>query len=78
MKIPKSASKKLRADMLSGAVNPTKKPDWDNIGKIVSDALNGVAYEDDKSIISAAVYKRYSDNPRMEISLWDDNGDTEC
>lgn len=25
----------------------TKKPDWDNIGKIVCDSLNNIAYHDD-------------------------------
>ncbi len=75
MKIPKSASLKKRADMLSGALKPAKKPDWDNIGKLVSDALNGLAYNDDKNIVSAAVSKLYSDKPRMEINLWDDSED---
>jgi Holliday junction resolvase RusA-like endonuclease len=35
------------------------KPDWDNIGKIVSDALNGVAYADDSQIVEGYVRKQY-------------------
>ena len=33
--IPKSTSKKRRADMLANKIRPTKKPDFDNIGKII-------------------------------------------
>ncbi len=57
--IPKSTQKYKRALMLDGKILPSKKPDWDNIGKIVSDALNGVAYRDDAQIIEAWVEKRY-------------------
>lgn len=39
---------------------PTLKPDWDNIGKAVCDALNGIAYKDDAQIISAEVIKRWA------------------
>jgi len=38
---------------------PTKRPDWDNVGKIVSDALNGIAYNDDSQIVHAQVSKFY-------------------
>ena len=67
--IPKSASKKKRADMLSGKIRPTKKPDWDNIGKIVCDSLNKLAYDDDSGIVEGTVKKYYSDNPRVEVYL---------
>lgn len=33
------------------------KPDWDNIGKLVCDALNGVAYKDDQQVFRAEVVK---------------------
>jgi Holliday junction resolvase RusA-like endonuclease len=41
------------------------KPDWDNIGKIVSDALNGVAYADDAQIVSGTVEKVYHEKDGM-------------
>ena len=69
--IPKRANQELRGQMLDGKVNPTGKPDWDNIGKLVADALNDVAYDDDKNIIDAHVMKRYSDDPRTEICIFD-------
>lgn len=36
--------------MLKGRLSPTKKPDADNIIKIILDALNCVAYRDDAQI----------------------------
>lgn len=33
------------------------KPDWDNLAKLATDALNGVAYVDDAQIVSAHVEK---------------------
>ena len=37
-RIPKSASKKKRAAMLAGEIRPTKKPDMDNVVKIIADS----------------------------------------
>ena len=67
--IPSSASKKKKELMLAGIIRPTIKPDWDNIGKIVTDALNHLAYDDDKQIVEAIVRKLYSDEPRVEIEI---------
>ncbi len=46
----------------------TNKPDWDNIGKI-TDALNEVAFTDDKLIVTGIVSKHYSDRPRCEVEI---------
>jgi Holliday junction resolvase RusA-like endonuclease len=43
---------------------PTKKPDWDNLGKLVSDALNSVAYKDDAQVVDAFICKRYETEDR--------------
>lgn len=69
MKIPKSTSKTNRQLMINGIIRPTIKPDWDNIGKLVADALNGIAYDDDKYIVDAQVRKFYSEHPRTDIIL---------
>lgn len=61
--VPKSASRKNRARMLAGEIRPAKRPDFDNIGKIIADALNGVAYRDDAQIVEAQVVKIYVDGP---------------
>ncbi len=39
---------------------PQVKPDWDNVGKLVSDALNGIAYRDDAHIVEAHVKKMWA------------------
>lgn len=65
--IPASTGKKQRQLMLSGAIFPTKKPDCDNIIKIVADALNGLAYYDDSQLSTVSVVKRYDPMPRVEV-----------
>ncbi len=67
--IPKSTSKKQRERMLAGNVVPTKKPDCDNLLKIVADALNGIAYRDDSQIVKCDVAKVYSDTPEVRVRL---------
>ena len=57
--IPKSTSKKQAEYMRKGLLFPMKKPDVDNIAKVVMDALNGVVYPDDKNIVELYLRKRY-------------------
>lgn len=66
--IPDSWSKKKKQKALDGLIRP-HKPDWDNIGKIISDALNEIAYKDDSQIYLASVRKEYSERPRVEVFL---------
>ena len=68
--IPKSTSKKKRVLMLGDIIRPTKKPDWDNVGKIVCDALNKIAFCDDTQIVDGRVIKRYAEQPRVEVEIW--------
>lgn len=70
-KIPKKTTKKNRLLMISQMILPTKKPDWDNVGKIISDALNGIAYDDDSQIVDGRVRKYYSEEPRVEVEIWE-------
>ena len=69
MPIPKSVSKKDKTRMLSGEIQHTKKPDLDNLVKLVCDSLNGIAYDDDSQIIRLVCSKQYSDYPRTEITI---------
>ena len=61
LKIPKSVSKVKRQKMIDGKILPLKRPDTDNIVKIVADALNKVAYKDDKQITDHRCKKRYGE-----------------
>lgn len=67
--IPKSASKKKRQEMLEHRIRPLKKSDWDNVGKIIADSLNEIAYKDDVQIVDGQVRKFYSDKPRVVVTI---------
>ena len=71
--IAKSDSKKKKMMKLNNELRPNKKPDIDNVIKLVADALNEVAYKDDTQIIELECRKFYSDIARMEIILEDLN-----
>lgn len=58
--IPKSYTKGKRLACQHNINRPAKKPDIDNILKIVLDGLNGVAYADDKQVIEVRCRKFYS------------------
>ena len=59
-KIPKSYIKGKRLACEHNINRPDKKPDMDNILKVVMDALNKVAYKDDKQVIEVRCRKWYS------------------
>lgn len=67
--IAKSTPKYLKEMMITGVVKPTKKPDVDNIIKIIADSLNEVAYKDDKQIVACSCQKFYASEPRVEIVI---------
>ncbi len=67
--VPKSISKKKTAKMLCGEILPTKKPDCDNVAKIILDSLNGLAYKDDAYVTELIVTKAFSEVPRVDITL---------
>lgn len=65
----KSTSKKRRMQMLEGEILPLKKPDIDNIVKVVADSLNGVAYHDDTQIVNVSARKVYSSTEGLDITV---------
>lgn len=67
--IPQSASKKAKADMLARKLFPSKRPDIDNIEKVVYDALNKVAYKDDCMIVAVVKSKLYGTTPRIDVRI---------
>lgn len=69
---PKSASKRKVDQMIRGIIRPGKKPDYDNIGKIISDALNGIAYKDDAQIVDGRTIKLYSAIPSVVVEIWEE------
>jgi len=67
--IPKSTSVAIREKMENGDITPRIKPDWDNIGKIICDALNGAAYHDDAQVTQATVRKLYGLTPMVCVQV---------
>ena len=67
--IPKSISKKKKQEMLEDKIRPTIKPDTDNIAKSILDSLNGIAYKDDKQIVSLKVDKYYAEVPSVSVEI---------
>ena len=47
----------------------TKKPDRDNLDKLVLDALTGVFWKDDAIVCEGRITKHYDERPRTEIWL---------
>lgn len=84
-KVPQSYSNKRRHNCLAGVERPSKKPDSDNIAKIVLDGLNPKMklnrtvhksvcvqeglYRDDKQVVCLHVEKWYAEEPRVEITV---------
>jgi len=68
---PKSWPKWKRKAALEDRPWPAPRySDWDNLGKVVSDALNGVAYVDDRQIVRAVVEKRRGHHDQLAITLF--------
>ena len=76
--IPSSASKKRQNWMRNGKIRPIKKPDADNLCKIVADSLNGIAYDDDVQIARCYVEKFYGDDPRIIVGVRELSDEKSC
>lgn len=67
--IAKSHTKKNKNRMISNELQCTKKPDIDNVVKIVLDALNKVAYQDDTQVVELATLKRWSQSSKLAVYI---------
>lgn len=66
---PKSVRKKDKIEMLANRILPEKKPDCDNIAKIILDALNKIAYKDDAQVVELSVKKLYSEVAKVFVHM---------
>jgi Holliday junction resolvase RusA-like endonuclease len=64
----RSASRRAQAAMLAGEQPPAKKPDLDNIVKVL-DALNGVVWRDDAQVVSVFARKVYAEEPGLDVVI---------
>lgn len=67
--IPQSWSKRKKGEAIAGLIMPTTKPDGDNILKVVLDALNGLAYDDDRQVVKMGIIKVYGVNPGLLVQV---------
>ena len=51
-------------------VYKSSRPDADNIGKAVSDAIQQIVFTDDARVADARVVKLYSDAPGLVVEVW--------
>jgi len=72
-KVPKSYSKQKTQDALESKF--TNNKDVDNLAKSVMDALNGLAYTDDKLIVSLTIHKEYGYENNVSIQMEELDGD---
>ena len=70
MPIMKSWTKGKKQAALNNLIAHQSSPDTDNITKLVLDALNKVAYEDDKQVFVQTCVKEFSERPGLLIGLW--------
>ena len=66
---PASWSKKKTEQALHQYIQPTSKPDIDNVVKGLFDAMNGIVFADDKQVVCLTVKKMYSDIARARVTV---------
>jgi Holliday junction resolvase RusA-like endonuclease len=72
--VPRSWSKKRQRMAIAGLVRPTGRPDLDNIIKS-TDALHSIIWNDDTQVVDVRASKRYSDKPRLVLTVMSLDGD---
>jgi len=68
-KILKTTKKADAEKMINGDISPTKKPDIDNIIKIILDPLNKLAFKDDNQITKIEVEKVYGEEEKVSVVI---------
>jgi Holliday junction resolvase RusA-like endonuclease len=70
--LPKSAPRKLRERLGDPSDMPhVKRPDLDNLEKLVKDACNGVFWIDDSQVFEVTKRKIYGAVPRTKVEIWE-------
>ena len=67
--IPKSWTKKRRFAAAAGDVDPTTKPDIDNLLKGLMDAMSGIVWNDDSQVVNVMAEKVYDTKPRAVVKV---------
>lgn len=67
--IPKATKKSDINEMLENNISPIKKPDIDNIVKVILDSMNKFAFKDDTQISKLEVEKKYGLEEKIYIKI---------
>ena len=67
--IPESWSNLKKQKAVCGLIRPSKRPDIDNLGKLVFDSLNKIVYNDDSQIVDCRIRKYFDNQARLEITV---------
>lgn len=70
----KTDTKKNKLIKLKNSLWPSKKPDIDNVIKVVLDALNKIAYQDDTQVNEIHVIRHWCEEEKLVICL-SENGE---
>ncbi len=65
--VPKSKPKTFKEMALRGEIDPTIKPDIDNIIKSICDALNGILWHDDSQVTHIVAGKQYGAEDCVQV-----------
>ena len=68
MRVSPSRGLRWRLRALDGTILPTRKPDADNVAKLL-DALNLIVWADDAQIIELHVRKLYHEHPALIVEV---------
>lgn len=67
--MPKSLKGQRRLDAVEGTLKPVTRPDADNYAKAALDGCNAILFRDDSLVTDLIVRKRYSERPRLTITV---------
>ena len=69
LKIPANTKKVDKENMINNFISPVKKPDIDNIAKVVLDSINSYVIKDDSQVTKISVEKKYAETPKLVIRI---------
>lgn len=67
--IPASWSQRKQLQAQNGEIQPTTKPDIDNVEKAIFDGINGVVWRDDVQVVEVTKRKVYSSVPGVDVTI---------
>lgn len=76
-KIPDSWPEWKKTAAICGRIRHTKKPDLDNIAKLILDSINNIVYKDDSQVTYLRINKQYSNANTTLVNI-EETGDAPC